>query len=154
MMVLLLYRLLVQLRFYLNRPKRGKMTTPEKNFRYEINEDLELRIWDGLNDEPFMLQPFNCDNENKPWKDRDEVIAFAEKIINEVKETDKLVAEDPDYFKKLQEKKLSDYGHPVANNFDPVLTPEQRTLIEQAREDSERIKRIEQVLADILNKLN
>jgi hypothetical protein len=131
------------------------------NYRYEVNEDLELRVWEGEAEFPFLLQPFNPDNENKPWADEAEATAYGQKIIDEMEENARRVAEDPDYYKKQLEeraaqegKPASDYGFPTNTNFNPVFSKEQQVLIEQAQSDSERIKRIEEMLLEILAQKN
>ena len=135
------------------------------NYRYEVNEDLELRVWEGEAELPFLLQPFNPDNDNKPWVDEAEAAAYGQKIIDDMEENARRVAEDPDYYKKqLEERQAqerqqmqaqegkpgSDYGFPTSTNFSPVFSKEQQMLIEQAQEDSERIKRIEQAVTQLL----
>ncbi len=132
----------------------------ESVYRYEIDEDLALRIWEGDAEAPFLLQPFNPDNENKPWVDNDEVVAYAQKIISEMELNTQRLAEDPDYYKKqmaemlksqeVEGKTPSDYGFPTSTNFNPVFSKEQEILIEQAKEDSERIKRIEEIVMQLL----
>jgi hypothetical protein len=135
------------------------------NYRYEVNEDLELRVWEGEAELPFLLQPFNPDNDNKSWADEAEAAAYGQKIIDDMEENARRVAEDPDYYKKqLEERQArekqemaaqegksgSDYGFPTSTNFSPVFSKEQQMLIEQAQEDSERIKRIEEAVMQLL----
>jgi hypothetical protein len=58
------------------------MTTRDR-FRYEIDENLTLRIWDTENThgEPFLLQPDWPDG--TPWASMEEVTSWAETKINE-----------------------------------------------------------------------
>jgi len=123
----------------------------QREYRYEINEDLELRIWDGVNEAPFILQPFNP-NDNQPWVDRDEAEAYALKTLAGIEEAERLAAEDPDYFKKKRDEELK--NHLLNHNGRNIqLSPEQETLIAQAQEDSEKIRRIEEIVNEILKKL-
>jgi hypothetical protein len=132
----------------------------ESKYRYEIDADLALRIWENDAEAPFLLQPFNPDNNNGPWANNEEVVQYAQKIIGEMELNAQRLAEDPDYYKKQMDQLLQtqqaegktpeDYGFPTSTNFKPVFSKEQEMLIEQAREDSERIKRIEEIVTQLL----
>jgi hypothetical protein len=116
-------------------------TTP--TFTYEVNDNLEVRIWDGINSEPFLLQPFDPDT-REVWKNRDEAVAFAEGMIAKIQAAQQSTDTNLD-----NSKKLSDFNFPQVEGFNPPLSPEQIQLIEQAKEDSERIKRIESAIIEV-----
>jgi hypothetical protein len=67
------------------------MTTQDR-FRYEIDENLTLRIWDTTNThgEPFLLQPDWPDG--TPWASVEEVTSWAEVKIGEFLDENSLLA--------------------------------------------------------------
>lgn len=55
-------------------------------YSYEINEKVEVRIWDDENPNengaPFQLQDVHPDG--RPWVDRDEAQAWTEAFVNDL----------------------------------------------------------------------
>ena len=97
----------------------------------EIETGFEVKVYDGEVEHPFLLQPFNPENSNKPFTSKEEANTWAENEIAKCIERDK--------------------NYVPGNAVTSILTPQEAA---QAKADSERIERIEQALADILKKLN
>ena len=102
----------------------------ERNYTYTINPDdagnLEIWMQDGINDIPFIHQPFNP-NGGEPWVNEAEAKAWADEQVAIMIERD---------------------ANPPAPPADPT------DYIAQAQEDSLRIKNLETTMAEILKKLS
>jgi hypothetical protein len=101
-----------------------------KNYTYTveaIDTGYEVKVFDGIAVEPFLLQPFNPENNNLEWANEEEAAAWAQKQIDMCVERDAMPPK-------------------------PVLDPIQ--LMEQAVEDSARIARLEDLLNKLVIKLD
>jgi hypothetical protein len=92
-----------------------------------IETGFEVKVYDGIAAEPFLLQPFNPENNNLEWASEAEAAAWAQKQIDLCVERDNAPQK-------------------------PVLDPVK--LMEQAVEDSARIARLEDMINKLVVKLD
>ena len=102
----------------------------QRSYTYTIDTDengnLEIWMKDGINETPFIHQPFNPDG-GQPWTDEAEAKAWADEQVSAMSFRD---------------------ANPQPEPIDPS------DYIRQAQEDSERIKNLETTMAEILKKLS
>jgi hypothetical protein len=107
-------------------------------YTYTINKNNELQMFDDGNEVPFIDQPFDPST-TEPWESKEKAEAWAQQLIYSM--------ENPKPYNPQD-------AIPQVNGQPLEFSVEQQAMIDQAFDDSDRIKRIEIVLMDILKKLS